>query len=93
MDRLKIEERIETMRTYFIVEFQANNDGTCTATAPLGYQVESAEHEASMVSAFFSKCASAAISSCDTHTVAIVDSEGEVWRGYKQTLRHGHEVA
>lgn len=34
----------------------------------------------------------AAISSCDTHTVMIVNSEGEVWRGYKQVLRHGHEV-
>ena len=41
----------------------------------------------------FSKCASAAISDCDTHIVMIVDNEGEVWRGYKQTLRHGHEVA
>lgn len=79
------------MQTLFILEYQANNDGTCTATAPLGYQVENAEQEANMVSAFFSKCASAAISACDTHTVMIVDSEGNVWRGYKQVLRHGHE--
>ncbi len=80
------------MHTYFIVEYQANNDGSCIAIAPLGYTVENAEQEANMVSAFFSKCASAAISACDTHTVMIVDSEGEVWRGYKQVLRHGHEV-
>lgn len=80
------------MQTYFIVEYQANNDGTASALPPLGYQVENAEQEANMVSAFFSKCASAAISACDTHTVMIVDSEGEVWRGYKQILRHGHEV-
>ena len=80
------------MQTYFIVEYQANNDGTASALPPLGYQVENAEQEANMVSAFFSKCASAAISACDTHTVMIVDSEGEVWRGYKQVLRHGHEV-
>lgn len=80
------------MHTYFIVEYQANNDGSCSAIAPLGYTVENAEQEANMVSAFFSKCASAAISTCDTHTVMIVDSEGEVWRGYKQVLRHGHEV-
>jgi hypothetical protein len=80
------------MQTYFIVEYQANNDGTCAAIAPLGYQVENAEQEANMVSAFFSKCASAAISACDTHTVMIVTSDGEVWRGYKQVLRHGHEA-
>ena len=81
------------MQTYFIVEYQANNDGTCSAIAPLGYQVANAEQEANIVSAFFSKCASAAISACDTHTVMIVDSEGNVWRGYKQVLRHGHELA
>lgn len=80
------------MQTYFIVEYQANNDGTASALPPLGYQVENAEQEANMVSAFFSKCASAAISACDTHTVMIVNSDGEVWRGYKQILRHGHEV-
>ena len=80
------------MQTYFIVEYQAQNDGSCTAISPLGYQVDNAEQEAAMVSAFFSKCASAAISACDTHTVMIVNSEGEVWRGYKQTLRHGHEA-
>lgn len=80
------------MQTYFIVEYQANNDGSCTAIAPLGYQVTNAEQEANMVSAYFSKCASAAISACDTHTVMIVNSEGEVWQGYKQVLRHGHST-
>lgn len=80
------------MQTYFILEIQAQNDGTASALPPIGYSVENAEQEASMVSAFFSKCASAAISACDTHTVMIVTSEGEVWRGYKQVLRHGHEV-
>lgn len=73
--------------TLFIVEYQAYNNGTCTATDPLGYTDETA-----CISAFFSKCASAVISSCDTHTVMIVDSEGEVWHGYKQTLRHGHDA-
>ena len=71
------------MQTLFILEYQANNDGSCSATAPLGYTDESA-----CLSAFYSKCANAVVSSCDTHTVMIVDSEGEVWRGYKQTLRH-----
>lgn len=73
--------------TIFILEYQAMNDGTCTATAPIGYTDETAA-----MSAFYNKCASAVVSSCDTHTVMLVDSEGEVWRGYKQTLRHGHEV-
>lgn len=80
------------MQTLFILEYQASNDGTATALPPLGYQVTGVDSEAAVVSAYFSKCASAAISDCDTHTVSIVDSEGNVWRGYKQVLRHGHEV-
>lgn len=75
------------MQTLFLLEYQAKNDGSCTATPPAGYTDETA-----CLSAFYSKCASAVVSSCDTHTVSIVDSEGNVWRGYKQILRHGHEV-
>lgn len=73
--------------TLFILEFQANNDGSCTMAPPLGYTGETA-----CLTAFYNKCASAVVSSCDTHTVMVTDSEGNVWRGYKQTLRHGHEV-
>lgn len=80
------------MQTLFLLEYQAQNDGTASALSPLGYQVTDTDSEAALISAFFGKCASAAISSCDTHTVIIVDSEGNVWRGYKQVLRHGHEV-
>lgn len=80
------------MQTLFILEYQAQNDGSASALPPLGYQVTDADSENACISAFFSKCASAAISSCDTHTVMIVNSEGEVWRGYKHVLRHGHEV-
>lgn len=76
------------MQTLFLLEFQANNDGSCTATPPLGYTDETA-----CLSAFYNKCASAVISSCDTHTVMIVNSEGEVWHEYKQVLRHGHKEA
>ena len=72
--------------TLFILEYQAKNDGSCTATNPLGYTDETA-----CLSAFFSKCASAVISSCDTHTVMIVDSEGNPWQRYKQVIRHGHD--
>lgn len=74
--------------TLFILEYQAVNDGSCTMTPPLGYTDETA-----CLTAFYNKCASAVTSACDTHTVMITTSEGEVWRGYKQTLRHGHEVA
>lgn len=74
--------------TLFILEYQAMNSGSCTMPPPLGYTDETA-----CLTAFFNKCASAVSSSCDTHTVMIVDSEGECWRGYKQILRHGHEVS
>lgn len=73
--------------TLFILEYQAQNSGSCTMTQPLGYTDEMA-----CLTAFYNKCASAVVSSCDTHTVMITTSEGEVWQGYKQTLRHGHEV-
>lgn len=76
------------MQTLFIIEFQAYNGGSCTATDPLGYTDETA-----CLSAFYSKCASAVVSKCDTHTVMIVTSEGDVWRGYKQVLRHGHSTS
>ena len=73
--------------TLFILEYQAQNSGACTMTPPLGYTDETA-----CLTAFFNKCAAAVSSSCDTHTVMIVNSEGDCWRGYKQVLRHGHEV-
>ena len=76
------------MQTVLILEYQAMNNGSCTMTTPLGYTDETA-----CLTAFFNKCASAVSSSCDTHTVMIVNSEGECWRGYKQVLRHGHENA
>lgn len=75
------------MQTLFILEFQGNNDGSCAMTPPLGYTDETA-----CLTAFYNKCAAAVTSACDTHTVMIVTSKGEVWRGYNQTLRHGHEV-
>ena len=74
--------------TLFILEFQAMNDGSCTMPPPLGYM-----DEVDCLTAFFNKCASAVSSSCDTHTLMITDSEGNVWRGYKQILRHGHEAS
>lgn len=78
------------MQTLFLLEFQTMNDGTASALPPLGYQVTDAESENACISAFFSKCASAAISDCDTHTVMLVNAEGAVWNGYKETIWHGH---
>ena len=80
------------MQTYFILEIQAQNDGTAAMPAPLGYQVSNQAEESRLVAAYFTKCAAAVQSSVDKHSVMIVDSEGEVWRGYKQVLRHGHEA-
>lgn len=73
--------------TLFILEYQANNDGSCTMTPPLGYT-----DEAACETAFFNKCASAVGSACDTHTVMITNSEGDVWMGHKQVFHHGHEA-
>lgn len=80
------------METLFILEYQARNDGSASALAPSGYVVTDTDSEGALISAFFSKCASAAISDSDTHTVMIVNSEGNVWRNYKQTIYHGHDV-
>lgn len=43
------------MQTLFIVEYQAMNGGTCTATEPLGYQVTDQQTENACISAFFSQ--------------------------------------
>lgn len=81
------------MNTFFILEYQAFNNGSASALPPLGYTVSNQDEEAALVAAFFTKCAAAAQSACDTHTVLVVDSEGNVWRGYKQVFQHGHEVS
>lgn len=78
------------MNTFFILEFQASNTGSASALPPLGYTVSNQEEEGALVAAFFTKCAAAVQSSCDTHTIMIVTSEGETWRGMKQTFQHGH---
>ena len=80
------------MNTFFILEYQASNNGSASALPPLGYTVSNQEEESALIAAFFTKCAAAAQSACDTHTIQIVTSEGETWNGYKQTFRHGHEV-
>lgn len=74
--------------TLFLLEYQAMDNGSCSMTPPLGYTDETA-----CLTAFFSKCASAVSSSCDTHTVMVVNSEGDCYKAYKQTLRHKHEVS
>jgi hypothetical protein len=77
------------MQTYFILEIQASNNGQAAMTEPLGYQVSNQAEEAKLEAAYFSKCAAAVQSSVDKHSVMIVDSDGAVWRGYKQTFYHG----
>ena len=80
------------MQTFFILEYQASNNGSCAMPPPLGYTVSNQADEAALTAAFFQKCAAAVQSSVDTHTVQIVTSEGETWRGMKQTFRHGQAV-
>lgn len=77
------------MQTYFILEIQAQNDGTAAMVAPLGYQVSTQTEEAQLIASYFSKCAAAVQSAVDKHSVMIVDSDGAIWRGYKQTFYHG----
>ena len=77
------------MQSYFIIEIQASNDGTAAMPAPLGYQVSTQTEEAQLIASYFSKCAAAVQSAVDKHSVMIVDSDGAVWRGYKQTFYHG----
>lgn len=79
------------MQTYFIIEVQAQNNGTASMPAPLGYQVSNQPEEAQLEAAYFQKCAAAVQSAVDKHSVMIVDSDGAVWRGYKQTFYHGQE--
>lgn len=81
------------MQTYFILEYQASNNGSASALPPLGYTVSNQSEEAALVAAFFQKCASAVQSSVDTHTIQIVTSDGEVWRDMKQTFHHGQANA
>lgn len=78
------------MQTYFIIEIQASNNGQAAMPAPLGYQVSNQAEEARLVAAYFKKCAAAVQSAVDKHSVMIVDPDGAVWRGYKQTFYHGH---
>lgn len=80
------------MNTFFILEYQASNNGSASALPPLGYTVSNQQEESALVAAYFQKCAAAVQSTCDTHTIMIVDSEGSVWNGYKQIFRHGHEA-
>ena len=80
------------MNTFFILEYQASNNGSASALPPLGYTVSNQEEEAVLVAAFFTMGAPAVKSTCDTHTIHIVTSEGETWNGYKQIFRHGNEV-
>lgn len=74
------------MQTLFILEYQANLDGSCSMAAPLGYTDETA-----CLTAFFNKCASAVSSSCDQHTVMITNIAGDVWMEHKQVINHPHE--
>lgn len=81
------------MEKYHIIEFQAYNDGSCNIPTPLrGYEVNTKDEEAAMVSEWLSVCSIAAISAVDTHTIGIYNSEGQVYKDHIMTFRHGRKA-
>lgn len=79
-----------------IFEFQAWNNirgGEIRPYAVLYTAEYDVSNEMQIVSAFHSKCASAAISSCDIHTVKVLDEQGNVWRDLSATFYHAQEVS
>lgn len=82
------------MRTLNLIEIQSYNDGRSAIPAGLGYVINDeteADDMATAEAAFYTKCAVAAKSQCDIHTVALLDNIGEVVDGCKKTFYHGHE--
>ena len=70
---------------YIINEYQTNNGSTAIVTPA------TREDHNSALSAFFSRCASAVISSVEVHTVQLVRSDGYVER--TECFRHDVEAA
>lgn len=88
------ESTVEYVHYVRIVEFQAWNN--IKGEEPKHFLIEqSAPYDASdemnVKSKFHEKCMYAAISSCDTHTVKVLDEHGDVWMGCDVTFQHGHE--
>lgn len=79
------------MQTISFLEFQAFNDGRVLTIDDTKKQIRDEyyqEDAMECMSAFYSLCALAAISACDTHTVKAVDYLGNVWNGCSVTLLH-----
>lgn len=78
------------MNTYFIIEIQEYADGSASFLPPLGFQVETEADEWTMISRFFTVCASAAEATCAKDTIKIVDSMGCLWKDeYEKVIIHG----
>ena len=73
-----------------IIEVQTSNEGSVAFL--IGDQVDVVDNESTMnaLSVFYTKCAYAAISICDLHTVMMVDNTGRVWNDCYATFAHGH---
>lgn len=77
-----------------IVEFQAWNNPSTQEPQPYliiyGNPIVTS-NEMEIESKFHEKCMYAAISTCDTHTVKVLDDEGNVWHNLQATFRHAQK--
>lgn len=86
---------IEYVHHVRIVEFQAWNNVKGGEQRPFLITYSNpydASDEMNVMSKFHEKCMYAAISSCDTHTVKVLDEFGNVWMNCQETFQHGHDV-
>lgn len=80
------------MRTLNLVEIQSYNDGRSAIPAGLGYVINdetAADDMATAEAAYYAKCAVAAKSNVDIHTVMLLDNVGDVVDGCRKTFCHG----
>lgn len=84
------------MKTLTLIELQTSNSGSVAILAneqrTIRDGAEGAEDTMNALSFFHSKCALAAISKCDKHTISLVDDEGNVWRECKAVFPHAQTV-
>lgn len=80
------------MQTICFVEYQLQKDGSVLTDDKTKKTIRPGEHaqedEMNVKSAFLMKCASAAISKCECHTVKAVDYKGDVWEDCSMTFLH-----
>ena len=80
------------MQTITFLEFQSFSDGTIITDDKTKKTIREGEYAQDdtmdVLSAFYMKCAGAALSKCNIDTVKAVDYKGDVWEGCSLTFRH-----